>query len=137
MNEEKLFNAYMNALSNGLLFDARAFVLPKEEVCNYFYWRQTDCIRNSTQMVARTYFSHKELQGMSCEEIIRKLEEEKGINYEEEFSIDERRGVCAVKNGEEKVIDFRTGIEKIKNYWSIDYIIPVFSENREYIECFL
>ena len=32
-------------------FDARAFVLPKEEVVNYFIWRQQDATRNSIQMV--------------------------------------------------------------------------------------
>jgi tRNA(His) 5'-end guanylyltransferase len=30
-------------------FDSRAFVLPKEEVCNYLIWRQKDATRNSIQ----------------------------------------------------------------------------------------
>ena len=46
-------------------FDARAFNIPKEEVANYFVWRQKDWIRNSVSMLAQAYFSHKELHGKS------------------------------------------------------------------------
>ena len=42
-------------------FDARCFNIPKEEVANYFYWRQLDATRNSIQMVGQANFSHKEL----------------------------------------------------------------------------
>lgn len=41
-------------------FDARAFVVPKEDVANVFVWRQKDWNRNSLQMLARTFYSHKE-----------------------------------------------------------------------------
>src|SRR5258706_22375 len=41
------------------LFDARVFSIPKEDVNNYFWWRQIDCIRNSIQMLAQSNFSHK------------------------------------------------------------------------------
>lgn len=44
------------------VFDSRAFNIPKEEVCNYFVWRQKDWIRNSVQMLAQSHFSHKQLQ---------------------------------------------------------------------------
>jgi tRNA(His) guanylyltransferase len=43
------------------VFDCRAFNVPKEEVCNYFIWRQQDWIRNSIQMLAHAHYSHKEL----------------------------------------------------------------------------
>jgi len=43
------------------VFDSRAFNIPKEEVCNYFIWRQQDWIRNSVSMLAQSYYSHKEL----------------------------------------------------------------------------
>ena len=38
-------------------FDSRCFNLSKDEVANYFFWRQQDCIRNSIQMVAQANFS--------------------------------------------------------------------------------
>ena len=47
------------------VFDSRAFNIPKEEVCNYFVWRQKDWVRNSVQMLAQAHFSHKQLQEKS------------------------------------------------------------------------
>lgn len=41
-------------------FDSRVIVIPENDVCNYFVWRQQDCIRNSVQGHARTMFSHRE-----------------------------------------------------------------------------
>jgi tRNA(His) 5'-end guanylyltransferase len=51
------------------VFDSRAFNLPKEEVCNYFVWRQQDWTKNSIQMLARAYFSHKELHGKKTSDL--------------------------------------------------------------------
>ena len=61
------------------LFDSRAWNLPKEEVINYLLWRQRDWERNSVQMLGRAYYSHNELNGVSCPEIITKVEQEQGI----------------------------------------------------------
>jgi tRNA(His) 5'-end guanylyltransferase len=48
-------------IPQGLAFDGRLFILPtKDEVANYYVWRQQDCTRNSVQMAARAMFSHKE-----------------------------------------------------------------------------
>lgn len=44
-------------------FDARAFNLPENEIANYFLWRAKDWERNSLQMYASAFFSHKELHG--------------------------------------------------------------------------
>jgi tRNA(His) 5'-end guanylyltransferase len=46
-------------------FDARAFNVPLDEVANYFLWRAKDWHRNSVTMYAQSFFSHKELHGMS------------------------------------------------------------------------
>lgn len=46
-------------------FDCRCFNLPKEEVVNYFLWRQKDWIRNSVSMLAQSHFSQKQLHGKS------------------------------------------------------------------------
>lgn len=51
-------------------FDARAFVIPREEVANYFLWRQQDAIRNAIQMFARAKMSHNECQGKSCRDLL-------------------------------------------------------------------
>lgn len=46
-------------------FDCRVFSIPFDDVPNYFIWRQQDWIRNSLQMLAGHYFSHKELHKKS------------------------------------------------------------------------
>jgi tRNA(His) 5'-end guanylyltransferase len=43
-------------------FDARVFAVPNlMEGVNAILWRQRDCLKNSTSMIARAFFSHKEL----------------------------------------------------------------------------
>lgn len=132
-NEVTLLETYSKAMNKGALFDARAFVLPREEVCNYFIWRQNDCTRNSIQMVAQSCFSHKELQGKSCNELQNMLLTKKDINWNN-FSVPEKRGSCCAKTQIETILDSRTGQEKNRLKWCIDHNIPIFKENREYIE---
>lgn len=50
-------------------FDSRAFVLPKEDVANYFLWRALDWKRNSVQMLGQAYFSQKELHKKKLSDI--------------------------------------------------------------------
>ena len=57
------------------LFDCRVFNIPRNEVNNYFVWRQNDWIRNSIQMLGQAHFSHKELQNKSQQDILLMLEE--------------------------------------------------------------
>lgn len=45
------------------VFDSRAFTVPVNDVVNAFLWRAKDWERNSLQMYARSFFSHKELHG--------------------------------------------------------------------------
>lgn len=61
-------------------FDCRAFNIPKEEVNNYFIWRQQDWMRNSVQMLARSYYSQKELDGKNTTKMHDMLMN-KGINW--------------------------------------------------------
>lgn len=64
------------------LFDSRAFNIPKEEVNNYFVWRQQDWIRNSVNMLAQHNFSHKSLQGLNVDDVKKMLVSEKNIIWE-------------------------------------------------------
>ena len=77
------FNNYFALLLVSKLaeFDSRCFVLPREEVNNYFWWRQMDAIRNSASGLAQANFSHKELQGCNVNKMLRMLEN-KGIPWE-------------------------------------------------------
>ncbi len=98
------------------IFDCRVFNLPKEEVCNYFIWRQQDWIKNSVQMLARTVFSHKQLHEKSCASMLNMLEE-KGLFWDKLES--------KWKNG--------TFIRKIGGNWLPSTVIQ-FTKNREEIE---
>lgn len=53
---------------NPAFFDARAFVIPREDVTNYFIWRQRDATRNSISMLAQSLYSAKELHGKNSDE---------------------------------------------------------------------
>lgn len=64
-------------------FDARAWVLPQDEVTNYFLWRQQDATKNSISMVAQAHFRHSELEGLNGNQLQDKLFVEKGINWNE------------------------------------------------------
>lgn len=103
------------------LFDSRAFNLPKEEVVNYFIWRQQDCTRNSIQMVGRAYFSHKELKNVSCVNIQEMLFSKHNINFND-IDTYKKRGSCVYKVDRDIVID--------KN-------IPIFTQDREFIQKYL
>ena len=137
------------AYINGAMFDARVFNIPREEVTNYFYWRQLDASRNSIQMVGQANFSHKELQNKSCNDIQDMLMTQKGINWND-FPTYQKRGSCVIRTeiktekidtmeemffGENK----KSSIENIeRQHWIIDKNIPIFKgESREYIERFV
>jgi tRNA(His) guanylyltransferase len=64
------------------LFDARAFTLPRHEVSNYFIWRQQDAIRNSVSALARSKFTHRELQGKPCK-AMKEMLESIGVKWED------------------------------------------------------
>lgn len=104
----------------------RCFNVPKEEVTNYFYWRQLDAIRNSIQMVGQANFIHKELQNKSCREIQNMLMELKDINLND-LPIYQQRGCCCIKEEYQNENVIRT-------HWIVDKEIPIFKdEGREYI----
>lgn len=111
------------------MFDARVFNLPKEEVCNYFIWRQKDCVRNSIQGLAQVNFSHKLTQNKNCDQLQEMLFQEKGINWNDCLTF-QKRGVCIVKE------DYDNNCT-LRSRWIIDEEIPVFTQGRNYIEKYL
>lgn len=105
-------------------FDSRVFILPKEEVCNYFIWRQQDAVRNSIQMVAHSLYSHNELHGKNTADM-QELMHAKGVNWNN-FPTPCKRGTCIVRT--EEIID-----DVVRHTWKIDFDIPTFHKNRDYI----
>lgn len=137
---QKLEDAYVDAVQRGAMFDARVFNIPKEEVANLIYWRQLDATRNSIQMVGQANFSHSELQHKSCNMIQDMLHEQKDINWND-FPTHLKRGSCCVKSQtkttwsksyEDDTVE--AGVTE-RPHWYIDKEIPIFKgKGREYIE---
>lgn len=118
-----LKDIHVDAVVKGALFDSRCFNIPKEEVVNCILWRQQDAIRNSINSVGQANFSHKELQGLSTDQILKKLLEEKQIDWNK-LPAYLQRGSCCIKREV-------NGIDS----WFIDTEIPIFKgEDRDYIE---
>ncbi|MFF2531382.1 tRNA(His) guanylyltransferase Thg1 family protein [Brevibacillus sp. NPDC058079] len=121
------FNEIMLAKTGKLAtFDSRAWVLPPDEVANYFLWRQNDATKNSISMVAQSNFPHGELQGLNGKELQDKLMLERGINWNN-LPVWQKRGVCIIKQPFYR----RTAL---RYKWDVDYETPIFSQEREYLE---
>lgn len=109
-------------------FDARAFVVPTEEVGNYYVWRQRDWERNSVQMAARAHFSQKQLQGLNNSQLQEKLWKEKKVNWND-FPVMHKRGVCVLPG--QRILP--PPHEDMARGWGIDYEPPIFTKDRTYI----
>lgn len=126
---EKYHTVLNNAVEKGAMFDSRVFNIPKEEVTNLVLWRQLDATRNSIQMVGQANFSHKELQGKSCNQIQDMLHEQRNINWNN-YPTTYKRGSCCIKV---QTADEQDNI--IRSKWIIDNDIPIFKKGgRAYID---
>ena len=126
-------------LEMGAFFDARCFNVPKEEVINCLIWRQQDATRNSIQALAQSLYSQKQLSGLNCSQLQDKMFTEKGVNWND-LSTYQKRGACAVKKMMPRMNKTKNS-ELIgltyKPQWIIDLNIPVFTQDRDYINSLL
>jgi tRNA(His) 5'-end guanylyltransferase len=133
-----LFGAYKRAL-----FDCRVFIVPEADLVNYFLWRQQDWTRNSIQMLARSYYSDKQLHGKKRADM-QDMIHAKGNNWNN-LATYLKRGRCIVKetyqlsSGE---IDphrdsayegYGPDSNVTRSRWVVDDEIPIFSKDRDYI----
>lgn len=129
-----LFGKYKEAL-----FDARVFIVPETDLVNYFLWRQQDWTRNSVQMLARSYYSHKQCDNKKNPQL-QDMIHAKGDNWND-LPTHLKRGRCIVK--EEYKADtpmhFGDGVPQkgTRTRWAVDNEIPIFSQDRDYIGKFL
>lgn len=98
-------------------FDSRVYNLPKEEVTNYFIWRQQDASRNSVQMLGHFHFSQKQMHAKNNSQVQDMLMLDCGVNWNN-LPTWMKRGTC---------ISNEVGIE-------IDDDIPMFTQDRNYVE---
>ena len=117
---KELFNKWYKK-AGCAMFDARAYNLPKEEVCNYFIWRQEDASRNSIQSLGRSKFSFKQMLNKKNNEVQDMLFNEYDINWN---FIDTKwkRGFAVYRDEDDIKSDFE---------------IPLFKQNRAFIDKYL
>jgi tRNA(His) guanylyltransferase len=125
-------------------FDCRGFIVPEYEINNVLLWRQQDCTRNSVQMLARAHFSHKELHKKNNSEIQDMLMLEKGVNWND-LQTYLKRGACVIKQDVPKKVPKRDDRGKVidgefetitRPSWVVDKEIPIFTQDKEYVNQF-
>lgn len=107
-------------------FDARAFVVPESEVCNYFLWRQQDASRNSVQMLAQSMFSPREMHGKNCAVLQEMVYQKSGQNWND-IPTHLRRGRCVVRRTWQYS-------DATRSAWVVDNEPPMFNVERAYVE---
>lgn len=106
------------------LFDARVFSLPREEVTNYFIWRQQDAMRNSVNMFGQFHYSANQLHGKRVDEV-KEMLLAKDLDWDK-LPAWEQRGFCVPQK-----YSFSSAMERA------DLDTPIFTEDRDYIERWL
>jgi hypothetical protein len=79
-------------------------------------------------------FSQKELQGKSCKEIIRMCKD-KGTSWSS-LPTKLKRGRCIVRKPDTVEVLRSKGKLRLTN-WAVDDEIPIFKDNRDYINQYL
>jgi tRNA(His) guanylyltransferase len=114
-----LFNQYFTKKNNIAFFDCRAFNLPKEEVINYFIWRQQDAMRNSVQGLGQAELGSKHIQGLNNKQVQEEL-------LKKSPSVDWNKQPEFFKYGQTYFKpDFVKG--------SVNMPTPIFKENRDFL----
>lgn len=121
------------------IFDSRAFLLPEKEVCNYFIWRQQDWTRNSVQTLARSLYSHKQCDNKNNSEL-QEMCFQKGKNWND-LETRYKRGRCIIKKQTpvETKMPEDSGYKSLitwRNKWVVDNEIPIFTQDRNYVNQF-
>lgn len=113
------------------LFDSRVFTIPdKQEVFNYFVWRQQDSTKNSIQMVAQSLYSHKELHGKNGSEQ-QEMIFQKGQNWND-LDAGLKRGRMIVKKDFLIENPYDKADIVTRTRWVVENP-PVFTQKKDYL----
>jgi tRNA(His) 5'-end guanylyltransferase len=126
-------------------FDCRGFIVPEHEINNVIIWRQQDASRNSIQMLARSNFSHNQLNKKNNSEIQDMLMSlDPPVNWND-LDTHLKRGACIIKKDDIKQVPKRDEKGKVipgefseinRPAWVVDKEIPIFTQDKNYINQF-
>ena len=133
-NNCKYSSKYMTAN-----FDSRAFNIPREEIINYFIWRQRDCQKNAVNSAARTIFSHKQILGLNQKQLKEKMLTEKEINFDVCYADAFKNGITIIKEPKERIgyDKFGKKCSTISNQWTEKNGTIIFEADRDKLEEYL
>lgn len=130
-------------------FDARVFVVPREDAANYFVWRQQDATRNSVSMLAHHHFDPGALHGKSWGVMQEMLFSERGVNWNNSPTW-QKRGWCVVRRRQRRTVGelraegarldipdhviVEDHVEVVRQVMEPDWEIPVFTKEPGYLE---
>ena len=101
-------------------FDCKVWTVPNaNDAYAWFLYRQTDCIKNSKAQTAQAYLSHKSLVGLTSDEMIIKLKDEKDIDWNQ-FENGKKYGrvIKKVETPMEKDLPNGEHISFVRNIWT-------------------
>ena len=110
-------------------FDCKAF--PAKDVNDAYAWllyRQHDCVKNSRAQVAQYYLPHKALVGLTSEQQIELLKEQKGVDWNTDFREGLKYGrYCIYKKKMMAGTNPKSGetIEFERSFWDIEEGRPI------------
>lgn len=118
-------------------FDCRCFNMPIDEISNYCWWRLLDAKRSSINMLAQSLFSHKELQGKSCNEMQEMIYSTHGLNWDS-LTQGQKVGFQCRREQVEKVIEKgpKAGEKVLRSVWSLYESPKTLEELRETVRAF-
>jgi len=115
-------------------FDSRVWTIPdRNEVFNYFLWRQQDATRNSIQMGAQKLYKQKELDGKDTSQL-QELMWQKGQNWND-YPVGFKRGRVIIREQyDAPAYNPETGNSGMtkRNRW-ISAEPPIFSQDRAFL----
>lgn len=127
-------------LAGEAIFDARVVGVPTvTESINNLIWRQQDCTRNAITNAALAELGKKYgrktaakiLHGRNAEERKEILLDDCEIDFDTYYPSKFRYGIAVFKAP--KIIETESHGQVTRNKWVIDYNIPKFTEDREFV----
>ena len=116
-------------------FDCKVWTVPNaNDAYAWFLYRQTDCIKNSKAQTAQSLIPHKQLVGLTADEMIAKLKEEWSFDWYE-FPNDRKYGriIKKIDTPMEKDLPNGQHVEFVRSVWTP---VPAddLKENNEWLK---